>query len=206
MLERQTDEQKRQITEQEKLVMSAAPASGLVANSAYGVLLARRAEVEGQTKDLATFATEKNPKMIQAQTQLAVINREIVRLEAASGTSLGAAINSASPEARELRAMRRDLQRLENELEVTRRDLSRKTQSLNAMPNAGLAESPHTGRLPSGQLNDSKAEYDRLMGRYNWLTGKQDSLQILSAARTGNRAGVGTTDCVGVGDPATLPD
>ena len=180
MLERQTDEQKRQITEQEKLVSSAAPASGMVVNSAYGVLLARRAEVEGQTKDLATFATEKNPKMIQAQTQLAAINREIVRLEAASGTNLGAAINSASPEARELRAMRRELQRFETELEVTRRDLSRKTRSLNALPNAGLAESLHTGRFPSGQLNDAKAEYDRLMGRYNWLIGKQDSLQILS--------------------------
>ena len=180
MLERQTDEQKRQITEQEKLVSSAAPASGMVANSAYGVLLARRAEVEGQTKDLATFATEKNPKMIQAQTQLVAINREIARLEAASGTSLGAAINSASPEARELRAMRRELQRFETELEVTRRDLSRKTRSLNALPNAGLAESLHTGQLPSGQLNDAKAEYDRLMGRYNWLIGKQDSLQILS--------------------------
>ena len=102
MLERQIDEQKRQIAEQEKLVSSAAPASGLAASSAYGVLLARRAEVEGQIKDLATFATEKNPKMIQARTQLAAINREIARLEATSGTNPGAAANSASPEAREL--------------------------------------------------------------------------------------------------------
>ena len=70
--------------------------------------------------------------------------------------------------------MRRELQRFETELEVTRRDLSRKTRSLNALPNAGLAESLHTGQLPSGQLNDAKAEYDRLMGRYNWLIGKQD--------------------------------
>ena len=122
MLARQIDEQKRQIAEQEKLVSSAAPASRLASNSAYGVLLARRAEVEGQVKDLASSATEKNPKMIQAKSQLASINQEIARLEAASGANSGAAGNSASPEALELRAMRRELQRLENELEVARRD------------------------------------------------------------------------------------
>ena len=50
VLMRQIDEQKRQIAEQEKLVRSAAPASRLATNSAYGVLLARRAEVEGKSK------------------------------------------------------------------------------------------------------------------------------------------------------------
>jgi uncharacterized protein involved in exopolysaccharide biosynthesis len=179
ILEGQIDEQKRQITEQEKLVSSAGPASGLAANSAYGVLLARRAEVEGQIRDLATFATEKNPKMFQARTQLAAVNREIARLETDGGTNLGAAINSASPDARELRAMRRELRRLETELEVTRRELSRKIKSLKELPkelpNPGLAET-----VPSGQLNESKAEYDRLKGRYDWLMSKQDSLQMLS--------------------------
>jgi hypothetical protein len=178
MLTRQIDAQKRQIAEQEKLVSSAAPASRLASNSAYGVLLARRAEVEGQLKDLASSATEKNPKMIQAKSQLASINQEIARLEAASGASSGAAGNSASPEALELRAMRRELQRLENELEVARRDLSRKTEGLKELPqeqtNAGPAEIASSVRL-----NEAKAEYDRLMGRYNWLMDRQDSLQKL---------------------------
>ena len=138
MLERQIDEQKRQIAEQEKLVKSAPTASGLTSNSAYGVLLARRAEFEGQIKDLATFATEKNPKMMQARAQLTAINQEIARLEAASAANPGEAGNPASPEARELRAMGRELQRLETELEVTRRDMSRKTRNLNAM----LGEKP----------------------------------------------------------------
>src|SRR5262245_15835030 len=168
MLVRQIDEQKRQIAEQEKLVSSIAPASRLAPNSAYGVLLARRAEVEGQIKDLAGSATEKNPKMIQARSQLAAINQEIARLEAASGANSGAAVNSASPEARELRTMRRELQRLENDLEVSRRDLSRKTQGLKELPkeepDAGLKDVASTARL-----NEAKTEYDRLMGRYNWL-------------------------------------
>jgi uncharacterized protein involved in exopolysaccharide biosynthesis len=179
MLEQQITEQKRQIGEQEKLISSASPASGLATNSAYGVLLARRAEVEGQIEDLATVATEKNPKMVHAKTQLATINREIARLETASGANSGGAANSASPEARELRAMRRELQRLETELEVTRRDLSRKTQSLNELPteapNAGLAEI-----VPSGRASDTRVEYDRLMGRYYGLISKQDSLLTLS--------------------------
>ena len=178
MLKRQIDEQKRQIAEQEKLISSTAPANRLAANSAYGVLLARRAEVEGQIKDLAGSATEKNPKMIQARSQLAAINQEIARLEAASGANSGSVDNSASPEARELRVMRRELQRLENELEVARRDLSRKTLNLNELPkespDAGLAETASAARL-----NEAKAEYDRLMGRYNWLMDRQDTLQKL---------------------------
>jgi hypothetical protein len=109
---------------------------------------------------------------------LASINQEIARLEAASGASSGAAGNSSSPEALELRAMRRELQRLENEQEVARRDLSRKTEGLKELPqeqpNAGPAEIASTVRL-----NEAKAEYDRLMGRYNWLMDRQDSLQKL---------------------------
>jgi len=177
MIERQMDEQKRQIAEQEKLAKSAASASasGLASNGAYGVLLARRAEVEGQIKEIATFATEKNPKMIQARAQLAAVNQEIARLEAASGANSGEAANPASPESRELREMRRDLQRLETDLEVTRRDLSRKTRSLNAMS----GEKPEDA-VPSGRFDEAKTEYDRLIGRYNWLMDKQDSLQKLS--------------------------
>jgi uncharacterized protein involved in exopolysaccharide biosynthesis len=175
MLIRQIDEQKRQIAEQEKLISSTAPASGLASNNAYGVLLARRAEVEGQIKDLARSATEKNPKMIQARSQLAAINQEIARLEAASAANSGAALNSASPEARELRAMRRELQRLETELEVARRDLSRKTQGLKELPNEPPPETASTARL-----DEAKIEYDRLMGRYNWLMDKQDALQKLT--------------------------
>jgi uncharacterized protein involved in exopolysaccharide biosynthesis len=178
MLTRQIDEQKRQIAEQERLASSAAPASRLASNSAYGVLLARRAEVEGQIKDLASSATEKNPKMIQARSQLAAISQEIARLESASGANSGAAVNSASPEGRELRVMRNELQRLENELELARRDLSRKTMGLNELskepPNAGLKEVASTAHL-----SEAKTEYDRMMGRYNWLMDRQDSLQKL---------------------------
>src|SRR4030095_3233829 len=87
----------------------------------------------------------------------------------------GAALNSASPEASELRAMRRELQRLETELDVARRDMSRKTMSLKELPNEPPPEAASTARL-----NEAKSEYDRLMGRYNWLMDKQDALQKLT--------------------------
>jgi uncharacterized protein involved in exopolysaccharide biosynthesis len=178
MLAQQIGEQKRQIAEQEKLVSTAAPASRLASNNAYGILLTRRAEVEGQIKDLSRSATEKNPKMIQAKSQLVSINQEINRLEAASETNSGAAAIAASPEARELRAMRRDLQRLETELAVTQRDLGRKTRGLQELPkepsNAG------TETASAIRLNEAKAEYDRLMGRYNWVMDKQDTLRKLA--------------------------
>jgi hypothetical protein len=74
--------------------------------------------------------------------------------------------------------MRNELQRLENELELARRDLSRKTLGLNELskepPNAGLKEVASTAHL-----SEAKTEYDRLMGRYNWLMDRQDSLQKL---------------------------
>jgi uncharacterized protein involved in exopolysaccharide biosynthesis len=179
MLTRQIDEQKSQIAEQEKLVSSAPPASRLANNNAYGILLARRAEVEAQIKDLSRSATEKNPKMILARSQLTSINQEIARLESAGGGGSGAGAASRSPEASELRAMRRDLQRLETELEVTRRDLSRKTQGLKELPQEPPKASPAES-ASGAHLNEAKSEYDRLMGRYNWLMDKRDSLLKLS--------------------------
>jgi hypothetical protein len=116
--------------------------------------------------------------MIQAKSQLASINQEIARLEAASGASSGAAGNSASPEALELRAMRRELQRLETDLEVTRRDLSRKTEGLKELPKEQSNADKETASTI--RLNEAKAEYDRLMGRYNWLMDKQETLRKLS--------------------------
>jgi uncharacterized protein involved in exopolysaccharide biosynthesis len=206
MLERQIDEQKRQITEQEKQVSSARLANnGLAASGAYGVLLTRRAEVEGQIKDLATVATEKNPKMMQARSQLVVINREIAKLESSSGTSPAAAAVLSSPEARELRAMQGELQRLQIELEVTQRDLRRKTQSLTTLPNSGattaLAETVQTDLF-----NQSKAEYDRLLGRYNWLKDKQDSLQKLSGGGVSNTAMFQVIDSPNVSQKPVAPN
>jgi uncharacterized protein involved in exopolysaccharide biosynthesis len=179
-IERQIDEQKKQIAEQEKLVRGSKPTSGLVTSGAYGVLLTRRAELEGQVKELSLTATEKNPKMIQARTQLSEVNREIAKLESSSGTSVDAAASQPSPDARELRTMERELQRLQTDLEVTQRDLKRKTQSLDALPQVAPQ-----AQAPAAAVNDTKPEYDRMLVRYNWLMDKQEAIQKLIGGGSG---------------------
>jgi uncharacterized protein involved in exopolysaccharide biosynthesis len=181
-LERKIDEQKRQIAEEEKLINSAKPSIGAAASGAYGVLLTKRAEIEGQIKDLATTSTEKNPKLIQARTQLAEINRAIEKLEADSGTN-----PATSPEAKELRKMQGELQGLLTDLEITRRDMNRKTQSLSALPEVETP-APSYDSVSTNRLNEAKAEYERLLARYSWLRDKQDSMQKLSGGAAANIA------------------
>ncbi|HKQ79258.1 MAG TPA: Wzz/FepE/Etk N-terminal domain-containing protein [Blastocatellia bacterium] len=176
MLERQLDEQKRQMAEQEKLARSAPRVNGFSGGGAYGVLLTRRAEVEGRISDLLTSVTEKNPKLVQARSQLTAINQEISRLDAGSESSADATASSLSPEGRELRAMQREAQRMQTELEVTKRDLGRKSQTLKSLP--GIP-STSAGAIPTGASADTRAEYDRVLGRYNWLMDKQETMQKL---------------------------
>src|SRR5215216_4888278 len=107
-LEQQIAEQKRQIAEQEKLV-KAAPRDVRSASS-YGVLLVRKAELEAQLKDYLSQYTDKNPKVVQTQNQIAEINRQIAQLSA--GGEQGT-VASDSSEARELRSLQRDLARMQ---------------------------------------------------------------------------------------------
>ena len=176
-LERQIDEQNRQIAEQEKLVRATTSQNKSTAGTAYGVLLTRRAELEGQIKDQAATYTEKHPKMIQSRTLLAEINRQIEKLETSGeGKSDSSAALPLSPEARELRTMQRELERLKTDLEVTRRELNHKTENLKALPESRPDAAQEN---PLGRYDESRAEYDRLLSRYNWLMDKQDGLQKL---------------------------
>src|SRR5207247_317149 len=89
-LERQIVEQKRQVAEEEKLAALAPRTGGARAGSSYGVLLVRKAELEAQLKEYSTQYTAKNPKVMQARTQLAEIDRQLAQLEAADGQGAGA--------------------------------------------------------------------------------------------------------------------
>lgn len=181
-LERQINDLKRQISEQERIVKSASPVNNLAANPAYVGLLGRKADLAAQVKDFSAQYTEKNPKLISARSQLTEIERQIAKLDAASGGG-GNDAPTSSPEASELRKMRQDLARSETELEVTRRDLGRKSQTLEKMPVATGQEqsaSPLAGVQAMGALTQSRSEYDRVMVRYNWLLTKQDSLMKLA--------------------------
>ena len=187
-LEREITEQKRQVAEQQKIVKSAP--SEARSNSSYGVLLVRKAELEAQLKDYSAQYTDKNPKVTQAQTQLAEINRQIAQLSAGDQ---GGVANSA--EARELRTLQRELARMETELEVTQRELNRKKDALNNTPGvAGLAAAapiaPSSGGGSSEPSLVAGSEYDRLKDRYEAILKRQESLQYARTPVAGLDPGV----------------
>ncbi|HKG22658.1 MAG TPA: Wzz/FepE/Etk N-terminal domain-containing protein [Blastocatellia bacterium] len=178
-LERQIAEQKQQIAEQQKIVKSAP--SDARSGSSYGVLLVRKAELEAQIQDFTAQYTDKNPKVMQAKSQLAEINRQIAQLSAGDGA--GAPANSA--EARELRAMQRELSRLETELEITRRDMGRKNETLATTPNLPAVASVSSPGPVAAAVAEPATDVERLRNRYTSLLNKQDALARMQSASVG---------------------
>jgi hypothetical protein len=179
-LERQIEDTKRQVAEQEKIV-SASTSNGVpMTNPAVAALLVRRAELEARIKGYTEEYTEKNPKLIDARGQLAQINKELSRLE--TGVSSGTVAYS-TPESTELRRLRMDLNRLQTDLDVTKRDLQRKTKTMETLPAGSDVAAVPVGVDQGGAAGvstDTKTEHERLLERYKALLGKQDELQKLS--------------------------
>ncbi len=180
LLERQIAEQRQQIAEQEVLVKASASVSNGHSGESYGVLLVRKAELQSQLDDYLTQYTEKNPKVAQARKQIAEIDRQIVKLEAdggARGDTVG-----ASPEAAELRSMRRDLTRMSAELEITKRELDRRRKALAAgrpVPAPGDAPAvPVAGASAASRADTGEPdfEYDRLRTQYQLLLSRRVTL------------------------------
>src|SRR5262249_55554461 len=159
--EQQIAEQKRQIAEQERIVKS--EQNTIPRDSAYGVLLVRKAELDAQLDGYASQYTEKNPKVIQARTQLEEIQRQLGVLEA-KYQSGGA---TPTPAVHELLLLQRDLIRLQTELEITRREAARKQIALGTLAQSNspiVTNAPHVD-----QAKVAGAVSDRLLTRYNAL-------------------------------------
>ncbi len=178
-IERQVTEQRRQIAEQEKAVKSLPPTSGAASSAAYGQLLIKKTELESDIKNYSEQFTERHPKMVQMRNQLSEINRQIARLESGSDPTSPSPL---SQEVRELRAMQRELARLETDLDVVRRELKRKTATLGRLP-SGSAAAPPVRREGNFSSAAVRAEYEQLMVRYNKLVDQQDIFLKLSGAR-----------------------
>jgi polysaccharide biosynthesis transport protein len=184
-LEQQIAEQKRQIAEQEKLVK--ATPRDVRSGSSYGVLLVRKAELEAQLKDYLSQYTDKNPKVLQTQNQIAEINRQIAQLSAASEQG---AVAYDSGEARELRSLQRDLARMQTELGITQRELERKKQTLASTPNVGAVSAP--GPVADAPITNIAGETDqqRLRDRYTSLLRQQDTFERAKITAAGLEPGV----------------
>ena len=180
-LKLQVEEQRKQIGEHEKLVNSLPATTG---SAAYGALLTEKSKIEADIQSYSDQYTDKHPKMIQLRNQLAEINRQINRLEAQTA---GGAPLTMTPEGRDLIAMRRDLRRMEADLEVTQMRLQRRNQQLGDMPKGGGRAAPDRAASLIGRNDMAHAEYDTLIKRYNWLLDKQDSLLKSNSERDPGR-------------------
>lgn len=179
-LEKSIADLQRQIAEQEKVV-NAASSNGIpTTNPAIAALLIRKAELEAKVKGYSEEYTEKNPKLIEARQNLAQIDKEISKFE--TGVRNGA-VAYTSPELSELNKMRFELNRLQTDLDVTRRDLARKNKTMETLPAGTAADStlaPVGAGGAAGVTSDTKSEHERLVERYKALLGRQDELQKLA--------------------------
>ncbi len=180
-LKLQVEERRKEVAEHEKLVNSLPATTG---SAAYGALLTEKSKVEADIQTYSDQYTDKHPKMIQLRNQLAEINRHINRLEAQTA---GATPLSMTPEGRDLIAMRRDLRRMETDLEVTQMRLQRRNQQLGDMPKGDSRAALDRSASLIGRNDMARAEYDTLVKRYNWLLDKQDSLLMSGAGENASR-------------------
>jgi protein tyrosine kinase modulator len=195
-LERSISELKRQIEEQEKIVNSSTSNGVPTANPAVAALLIRKAELVAKIKGYQEEYTERNPKLIDARQNLAQIEKEISKYE--SGVNNGSVVYS-SPERTELKRMTMEMTRLQTDLDVTRRDLERKTKTMATLPSGSGIAAITPGTAP-GASSDTKSEHERLSEKYKALLGKQDQLQKLAGI-----AG-SSTPMFQIQDPPNLPE
>lgn len=127
----------RQIVEQQKKV------SSLRDNPTFAALISKRAELQGQRDTLINRQelTDKHPRVLGINDQIAAINRQIEELR-----QQDVALVSQSPEARELGALESERNRLKIDLEVTGRELARR--SVSPPVQAAVPESTRARRDP----------------------------------------------------------
>jgi uncharacterized protein involved in exopolysaccharide biosynthesis len=171
-LESQIALQQQQVGEQQTLAKTAPIPNGATANSSYGVLVTKKAELEALTKEYAKQYTDENPKLKQVRAQLQEINFQIEKMERStpSNTAL-----ISTPEGRELRGLERELEKQKTELLVTQRNLEIKRQELINLPSATPdALTSGSAAVPDATVD---AEYERLSKRYLWLLDRQEALR-----------------------------
>lgn len=155
----------RQIVEQQK------KGSSLRDNPTYAALISKRAELQGQRDTLINRQelTDKHPRVLGINDQIAAINRQIDELRQQDVALVG-----QSPEARELRALESERNRLKIDLEVTGRELARR--SVNPPVHAAAPQPTRARRDPVA--SKLAQEYLGLKRSYKEMT---TSLQDMEA-------------------------
>jgi len=154
-LAQQIKEQERQIREQRKVAGK---------GSAYGDLLLRKTELTAQLRNYASQYTAKNPKVLQAKTEIAEVDRQLAIL---------ADKNQSGPASSDILSLERDLVRLQTDMELARREARRKAEDLETL--SRLYGANTRGYRNSGA--EAEASYERVGRRYYSLLEQRDELQ-----------------------------
>jgi uncharacterized protein involved in exopolysaccharide biosynthesis len=185
MLEQQIANQKRLILQQQEIARSAPPpVDDSRAGSSYGALVRKKAQLEAQIQDLASNFTDKYPKLVQAREQLEEVNRQ---LAAAAATGEPTRAAATSPAHAELRSLQRELSRLETDLEVVNRELSRKQSAASTLP----AVAPRGGSssiVTGGSGGMDEFEERALSERYSALLRREEALKQFQPSTAGPAA------------------
>jgi polysaccharide biosynthesis transport protein len=161
-LEQQINEQERQIREQRRISATSPK------DSPYGALLLRKTELAAQLREYAPQYTDKNPKVLQAKTQLSEVDRQLAAL--GEKNPLGSA-------GYETLILERELVRLQTELELARREIGRKKTAWDTLSRTYGYSSANGSRNPDRSRTEVGAGYDRVGTRYQSLLEQRDQIQ-----------------------------
>lgn len=139
----------RRVSEQRQIVEQQSKGSALRDNPTYAVLIAKRTELQGQRDTLINRQelTDKHPRVLAINDQIEAINRQIEELRRQD-----VALVAQSPEARELASLSSERNRLKIELEVTGREIARRSSSQSLSPASGPPSAPSRRETGTSKL------------------------------------------------------
>ena len=194
-LQQQMADIEQRLAEQRRIVEQQKKGGSLASNPTYAILLAKRAELQGQRDNLINRQelTDKHPRVLLITDQLAAIDRQMVDLRQQE-----AGATTQSPEARELRALESERNRIKVELEVTNRAIARQAASAQT-----TARPAHHATQDPGQR---ESVYGRLAQEYFAVKrAHKETVAALDRADAKRQSAASRPDQLKVIEQATLP-
>ncbi|MEW6127067.1 MAG: GNVR domain-containing protein [Acidobacteriota bacterium] len=172
-LEKQLAEVEKSIAELKPIVEQQKKISPMPGNAAYGALIAKRAELVGQRDDMLKNQgyTEKHPKVLNVNEQIAALDRQIEDLKRQAG-----GVTSQTAEALQLRQLETQRTQLKIDLEITHKAVARQMANppqpmavTTAGGNPGMTETPATKDAGSARIAQDylgmKTDYEQVMAK-----------------------------------------
>lgn len=192
-IQQQLTDVDRRITAQRQIIEHQKKGSTLRDNPTYAVLITKRTELQGLRDTLINRQelTDKHPRVLAINDQIAAINRQIEELRQQDVVEV-----SQSPEARELAALESERNRLKVDLEVTGRELVRRS-----------ANSPVQASAPESSRVRRSAAASKLADQYLGLKRTyEETTNELQLTETKLQRADGTSPALRVLEQATLPE